>query len=158
MFGKPSALLALVAVALEVTSVSAQACINFAFAPAGTCNSDLNSNERLRADLVQDRVVPGCANGGLYTVVAKYLDLTGATRWVSAIVRFQCPRAVILNADMFCRMSRRSLKTSPERSRSASSCLRAPSLPVRSQCPSLGLIAVVLLLRSSRTGMFTRLP
>lgn len=86
MFAKTSSLLALAAVALKATSVSAQACVNFAFAPAGTCNSDLNSDARLRADLVQDRAVPGCANGGIYTVVAKYNDLGGATRWVSAVV------------------------------------------------------------------------
>lgn len=87
MFAKTSTLLGFVAIALQATSVSAQACINFAFAPAGTCNSDPNSADRLRADLVQDRLVPGCANGGLYTVVAKYNDLQDNTRWVSAIVR-----------------------------------------------------------------------
>ncbi|KAK8250937.1 hypothetical protein HDK77DRAFT_196568 [Phyllosticta capitalensis] len=85
MFSKKSAISFAVA-ALQATAVSAQACINFAFAPGGgTCNSDPFASERLLANLIQDGSQPSCNGGGIYTVMATYVDTAGLTRYVSAM-------------------------------------------------------------------------
>ncbi|KAK7513905.1 hypothetical protein IWZ03DRAFT_425321 [Phyllosticta citriasiana] len=85
MFSKKS-VLSFAVVALQATAVSAQACVNFAFAPGGgICNSDPFAAERLLANLVADGSRPGCEAAGIYTVQATYVDTAGSTRFVSAM-------------------------------------------------------------------------
>ncbi|KAK8166327.1 hypothetical protein IWX90DRAFT_432498 [Phyllosticta citrichinensis] len=85
MFSKKS-VLGFAVFVLQATAVSAQACVNFAFAPGGgTCNSDPFAAERLLANLIADGSRPECEAAGIYTVQATYVDTAGSTRFVSAM-------------------------------------------------------------------------
>ncbi|GAM91415.1 hypothetical protein ANO11243_094650 [Dothideomycetidae sp. 11243] len=85
MHSKTSVAASALALAAQLSGVSASTCFNFGVGPFGACNVDPNAPERFQAYLNFDDSLTSCNAGGEFDMALVYTDNQGNARSVEAI-------------------------------------------------------------------------